>query len=78
MKAMTEYRELEQVLHALPPAALEELLSFASYLQYKHEQDQPGPVVKLGGLWASLGFDISDQDVRSLRHQLTLKLANGI
>lgn len=75
---MIEYRELEKVLHALPPAAQEELLSFVSYLQYKHQHDQAGPVVKLGGLWANVNFDVSDQDVRTLRHQLTLQLANGI
>jgi hypothetical protein len=50
-------------------------ISFVSYLQYKHQHDQAGPVVKLGGLWANVNFDVSDQDVRTLRHQLTLQLA---
>lgn len=75
---MIEYRELEQVLHDLPPVAQEELLNFVRYLQYKHQHDQASPVVKLGGLWANLDFDVSDQDVRTLRQQLTLKLADGL
>lgn len=75
---MIEYRDLEQVLSTLPPAAQKELLSFISYLRYKHQHDQTGPVVKLGGLWANANFDISDRDVRTLRHQLTLHLADGI
>jgi hypothetical protein len=75
---MIEYRELEKVLHTLPAAAQEELLNFVGYLQYKHQHAHAGPVVKLGGLWAHVSFDISDQDVRALRHQLTLQLANGI
>ena len=75
---MIEFRELEKVLNTLPPAAQKELLNFVNYLQYKHQHDQAGPVVKLGGLWTNVSFDVSDQDVRTLRHQLTLHLADGI
>jgi hypothetical protein len=75
---MIEYHELEKVLHTLPPAAQEELLSFVNYLQYKHQHDQAGTIVKLGGLWTNVNLDVSDQDVRALRRQLTSQLADGI
>jgi len=73
---MIKYTELEEVLHTLPPVAQKELLEFISYLQYKHRPDQAGSVVKLGGLWADVDFDVTDEDVRALRRQVTLQLAN--
>ena len=75
---MIEYPELEQVIDSLPPVAYRELLNFVSYLRYKHRLDQAGPVVRLGGLWADLDFDVSDEDVRNLRRQLTLQLAGKV
>lgn len=75
---MIEYPELEKVIDSLPPMAQKELLDFVSYLRYKHHLDQDGPVVKLGGLWADLDFDVSDEDVRTLRRQLTLQLASKL
>jgi hypothetical protein len=73
---MIEYPELEKVIDSLPPVAQKELLDFVSYLRYKHHLDQGGTVVKLGGLWADVDFDVSDEDVRTLRRQLTLQLAS--
>jgi hypothetical protein len=78
MIAMIEYPELEKVIDNLPPAAQQELLDFVRYLRYKHHLDQAGPVVKLGGLWADVDFDVSDEDVRALRRQLTLQLASKV
>ena len=75
---MIEYRELEKVIHNLPPVAQKELLDFVSYLQYKHHVHEAGPVVKLGGLWTDVDFDVSDDDVRKLRRQLTVRLASKI
>jgi hypothetical protein len=69
MVALIEYPELEKVIVSLPPVAQRELLGFVSYLRFKHHLEQDGPVVKLGGLWADLDFDVSDEDVRNLRRQ---------
>lgn len=80
--------ELEQTIRKLPPAACKELIYFVDYLQYKY---QPAPaddvvkddvakdeVVKLGGLWADIDLDVSDDDVRALRQQVTLQLMNKV
>lgn len=75
---MSKYPELEELVHSLPPVAKRELLDFVGYLQYKHQLDKSGPVVKLGGLWADVDFDVTDQDVRSLRQQVTLQLVNEV
>jgi hypothetical protein len=78
MVAMIEYPELKEAIDSLPPVAQKELLDFVSYLRYKHHLDQAGSVVKLGGLWADLDFDVSDEDGRNLRRQLTLPLASKV
>jgi hypothetical protein len=75
---MTEYRELEKALHTLPVTAWDELLSFVRYLEFKYQRDLRDPVVKLGGLWADVDFDVSDEDVRALRHRLTDQLADKV
>ena len=78
MGPVTEYPDLEKVLRALPPAAHKELLGFVGYLRYKHKLEQAGPVVKLGGLWADVDLDVTDDDVRALREQVTAQLVNKI
>jgi hypothetical protein len=75
---MIKYPELEKAIEALPPAAQKELLDFIGYLQYKHHLDLSGQVAKLGGLWADIDFDVTDQDVRALRQQVTRQLADKV
>jgi hypothetical protein len=75
---MIKYPELEKTIEGLPPAAQEELASFVGYLQYKHRLEQSGQVAKLGGLWADIDFDVTDEDVRILRQQVTRQLADKV
>ena len=48
-----------------------ELLNFLGYLQYKYQLDESLPVVRLGGLWSDIEFDVTDDDVRALRQRVT-------
>lgn len=73
---MNNYPELEKTIDALPPRAQQELVDFVGYLQYKHRLDQSGLVVKLGGLWADIDFDVTDDQVRALRQQVTRQLGD--
>jgi len=70
-----------EVLDSLSPKALEELAHFVDFLHFKeHPQDvgsgaqPPGRYVKLEGLWKELPFDIADEDVRHVRHELMEQL----
>jgi hypothetical protein len=70
--------ELEKTIDALPPSARKELVDFVGYLQYKHQLDPSGQVVKLGGLWADIDFDVTDEDIRTLRQQVTRRLPDKV
>ena len=71
---MIEYPQLKKTIEALPPIAHHELLDFVRYLEYKHRGDQPDQVVQLGGLWADIHLDVTEEDVRALRRQVTDQL----
>ena len=75
---MSKHTELEETIEALPPPAKKELADFVGYLQYKHRLDPSGEVVKLGGLWADIDFDVTDEDVRALRQQVSRQLADKL
>ena len=75
---MIKYPELESALRTLPPAAHRELLDFLGYLRYKYRLDEPLPVVRLGGLWANIEFDITDDDVRALRRQVSRQVQDTV
>jgi len=72
---MTSIPELEKAIDALPARARTELSEFVQYLRYKVGIEPPGPVVQLGGLWAGIPFDITDEDVRALRQRVTTRVA---
>ena len=74
----TIHQELEKTIAALPPIAQKELLDFVGYLQYKHQIGQSGQVIRLGGLWAGVDFDVTDEDVRALRQQVTCQLVGKV
>ena len=75
---MIKYPELAETIGALPPTAQKELVDFIGYLQYKHRLDRSGQEVKLGGLWAGIDFDVTDEDVRTLRQQVTRQLSDKV
>ena len=75
---MNRYPELEKTIDALPPTAQKELADFVDYLQYKHRLDESGQVVELGGLWADIDLDVTDEDVRALRQKVTRQLGDWV
>ena len=75
---MNRYPELEKTIDALPPTAQKELADFVDYLQYKHRLDESGQVVELGGLWADIDLDVTDEDVRALRQKVTRQLGDKV
>lgn len=75
---MLKDSELEKKIQALPPNARKELLDFIGYLQYKHQLDPFGQVVKLGGLWCDIDFDVTDEDIRALRRQVSRQLPEKV
>ena len=75
---MSKHTELEKTIEALPARAQKELADFIGYLQYKHRLDESGQVVELGGLWADIDFDVTDEDVRALRQKVSRQLAGKL
>jgi len=66
-------RQIYQVLDELPPSGFNELIQFLDYLEYKyiHKAGQGRKAVKLKGLWDDIPFDVTDQDIRHLRQQIS-------
>ena len=75
---MVKYPELESALRTLPPAAHRELLDFLGYLRYKYQLDEPRPVVRLGGLWADIELNVTDDDVRALRRRVSRQAQDAV
>jgi hypothetical protein len=59
--------EIERVFRALPPAAQRELQLFVDYLQHKYRNESKQQVARLGGLWADIEFDVSDEELNNIR-----------
>ena len=74
---MIKYPELESALCKLPPAAHKELLDFLAYLRYKYRLDESRPVLRLGGLWSDIEFDVTDDEVRALRRRVTRQVLDA-
>ena len=75
---MAELVELEQLVRAWPPAARKELLDFVAYLQHKYSAGEFQKSAKLGGLWAGIPLDVTDEDVRALRQEVTRRLSGRV
>jgi hypothetical protein len=75
---MIGYPELEKAIEALPPAARKELLDFLGYLRHKHRSARPGQLATLGGLWADIEFDVTEEDVRALRRRVGRELVDKV
>ena len=65
--------QIEQAIRELPPLAQVELAQFIDYLRYKYV-DSGSTVLALEGLWADVDFDVSQEDVRQLREDVSSKL----
>ena len=64
-------RKVYQTVEKLPPGSFEELSSFLDFLAFKYRVADAKPIVVLGGLWKDAPFDVTDEDVRALRQDVT-------
>ncbi len=65
--------QIEQAIRALPPPAQIELAQFIDYLHFKYSNVEP-TVISLAGLWSDLDFDVTQDDVRQLREDISSRL----
>ncbi len=65
---MTIEEMVREKLRELPPAKQKAVLEFVASLK---EQDGPRkPLRSLRGLWADLGFDITEEDIAEARREM--------
>ncbi len=64
-------RQAARIVDKLPPQGLEELGMFLEFLEYKYQDEPHTSAVALGGMWRELAFDVTDEDVRALRREIT-------
>ncbi len=70
-------QRIHQTLEELSPDQLEDLARFLDFLKYRQEsQSEVGRVIALGGMWSDIEFDVTDDDVRLLRQQITSQALN--
>jgi hypothetical protein len=69
-------RQVYQALSELPPSGFDELVQFLNYLKYKYKAGQK--IVALKGLWADVPLDVTDQDIRHLRRQVSEQLLRKV
>ena len=55
-------------LRALPPDKQQVVVEFIDFLAEKAKKKRPYP--SLYGLWADLGLDITDEDIRQARQEM--------
>ena len=72
----TLQNQLYQEVKWLSSKNLAELLNFVSYLKHRDSLKSTNQPVILEGLWESIPFDVTDEDVRTLRQQLTKQTGN--
>jgi len=64
-------QKIYQMLDSLPHQGLKDLSQFLDFLEYKYQTGTEANVVSLGGIWQEIVFDVSDEQVRALRQQVT-------
>lgn len=65
-----------KTLGTLPPQGLEELSWYLDFLAFKYRGARGEQVLALGGRWRDISFDVTDEDVRALRRQVSNQLLN--
>ena len=76
MDSTATKEQILQTLDELPEESLVEVSQFLDFLKFKAEKSSVSPkrVVKLGGLWEEIPFDVTDGEVRALRRAVTHRL----
>jgi hypothetical protein len=77
MATQTVRHEVHQAIETLPAEMLAELIHYIDYLKFKasHGESEELEVVRLGGLWKDVPFDLTDDDIRQARREFTYRLA---
>jgi hypothetical protein len=63
--------KVEKVLDRLPPDGQEELAKFLDFLADKYHVEQQGKMIALEGIWKDISLEITDEDVRKLREDIS-------
>ncbi len=64
-------KKIHETIDTLSPESMEELVKFLEFLKFK-QRAQGKPVnVHLEGLWRDKSFDVTDEDIRALRQQVS-------
>ncbi len=72
-------QRIHQTLEEFSPDQLEDLARFLDFLKYQQEsQSEVGRVIALGGMWSDIEFDVTDDDVRRLRQQITAQTISKV
>jgi hypothetical protein len=76
MDSTATKEQILQILDELPEESLAEVSQFLDFLKFKAGKSPalPKRVVKLGGLWEDVPFDVTDDEVRALRRAVTQRL----
>jgi hypothetical protein len=67
-------QKVYQTIEMLPARGLEDLVEFLDYLSFRYKVADSESNIALGGLWKDIDFDVSDDEIRALRQQVTNKL----
>lgn len=74
LAAQSIKQKVDETVAKLPPGSLWELSTFLDFLAFKYHVGDSRPVVVLGGLWKDVPLDVTDEDVRALRRELSMHL----
>ncbi len=66
-RVMTVVEQIINEVDALPPERQKEVLDFAIFLAARYAEN--GPRRSSRGLWAGLGFDITEEDIDQARRE---------
>ncbi len=64
-------KKAHKAIDALPPESLEELSRFLEFLRFRQRVPEKPVNVQLEGLWQDEQFDVTDDDIRALRQQVS-------
>ncbi len=64
-------KKAHEAIDALPPESLEEPSRFLEFLRFRQRVPEKPVNVQLEGLWQDEQFDVTDDDIRALRQQVS-------
>lgn len=72
--------QIQRELNHLPAESLAEIVHFIDYLKFKigHMEGKGAKIVKLGGLWKDIPFDVTDKDIRTVREELARMMEHRV